>query len=50
VLIGAQAAGDFISLESHDLPVATVNLGTDRDGGLGRLREALDAALAQPLD
>ena len=30
-LVAAQAAGDFISLESHDLPVATVNLSADRD-------------------
>ncbi|HUR16754.1 MAG TPA: hypothetical protein VMZ33_05680 [Candidatus Limnocylindrales bacterium] len=49
-LVAAQAAGDFISLESHDLPVATVNLSADRDAGLARLREALDQALAQPLE
>ena len=49
-LVSAQAAGDFISLESHDLPVATVNLSADRDAGLARLREVLEQALAQPLE
>jgi glucose-6-phosphate isomerase len=44
-LIGAQAAGDFISLESHELPVISVNLSEDPDAGLAALRAALDAAL-----
>ena len=48
-LIAAQAAGDFISLESHDLPVVNINLSSDPDEGLTRLREALEAALAEPL-
>jgi len=48
-LIAAQAAGDFISLESHDLPVVNVNLSNDPDAGLSALREVLEAALAQPL-
>jgi glucose-6-phosphate isomerase len=48
-LIAAQAAGDFISLESHDLPVVNVNLSTDPDAGLAALREVLEAALAEPL-
>jgi hypothetical protein len=49
VLIGAQAAGDFMSLESHDLPVASVNLSVDPDAGLTALRRALDTALSEPL-
>jgi transaldolase/glucose-6-phosphate isomerase len=48
-LIAAQAAGDFMSLESHDLPVATVDLSTDPDIGLAALRKALEKALAEPL-
>ncbi len=44
-LIGAQAAGDFISLEAHDLPVMSVNLSSDPDAGLAALRAALEAAL-----
>jgi transaldolase / glucose-6-phosphate isomerase len=48
-LIAAQAAGDFLSLESHDLPVATVNLSADPDAGLAALRDLLEAALAEPL-
>ncbi len=49
-LIEAQAAGDFTSLESHELPVATINLSADADAGLGQLREALAKALARPLE
>jgi transaldolase/glucose-6-phosphate isomerase len=49
-LIAAQAAGDFISLESHELPVATINLSADPDAGLAALRDALEEALADPLD
>src|SRR3954452_15431498 len=48
-LIDAQAVGDFISLESHELPVARVNLGTDPDAGLAELRAALEEGLTQPL-
>ena len=49
VLIAAQAAGDFASLESHDLPVITINLSADVDGGLASLRQLLEAALDEPL-
>lgn len=49
VLIAAQAAGDFISLESHDLPVVNLNLSADPDEGLGALRALLEDALAEPL-
>jgi len=49
VLIAAQAAGDFISLESHDLPVININLSADPDGGLAALRAVLESALAEPL-
>jgi transaldolase/glucose-6-phosphate isomerase len=48
-LISSQAAGDFTSLEAHELPVATINLSADPDAGLAQLREALDRALEQPL-
>jgi len=48
-LIDAQAVGDFISLESHELPVARVNLGRDPDAGLAELRTAFEQALAEPL-
>jgi transaldolase/glucose-6-phosphate isomerase len=48
-LIAAQAAGDFMSLESHELPVATINLSVDPDAGLIALRDALDSALSEPL-
>ncbi len=48
-LIDAQAAGDFISLESHDLPVARVNLSDDPDAGLAELFAALTQALSEPL-
>jgi glucose-6-phosphate isomerase len=44
-LIGAQAAGDFISLESHELPVISISLSADPDAGLAALRDALEAAL-----
>ena len=44
-LIGAQAAGDFVSLEAHDLPVMSINLSTDPDAGLAALRDALELAL-----
>jgi glucose-6-phosphate isomerase len=33
-LIDAQAAGDFVSLEAHGLPVARVDLGADVESGL----------------
>jgi len=49
VLIDAQAAGDFMSLESHDLPVARVNVSDDPDAGLAELRAAVEQALAEPL-
>ena len=49
-LIAAQSAGDFVSLESHELPVATINLSADPDAGLTALRDALEQALAEPLD
>ena len=45
-LIGAQAAGDFISLEAHELPVISINLSADPDAGLAALRDALEAALS----
>jgi transaldolase/glucose-6-phosphate isomerase len=44
-LIAAQAAGDFASLEAHELPVAQVHLGTDVDAGLAELRNLLQIAL-----
>ena len=49
VLVAAQAAGDFASLESHDLPVITINLSADVDAGLAALRRLLEDALNQPL-
>jgi glucose-6-phosphate isomerase len=45
-LIDAQAAGDFMALEAHDLPVVTINLSADPDAGLAALRAALEQALA----
>jgi len=48
-LIDAQAAGDFISLESHDLPVARVSVGADPDAGLAELYAAVAQALTEPL-
>jgi glucose-6-phosphate isomerase len=44
-LIDAQAAGDFATLESHDLPIVRVHLGADVDGGLAALERAIAAAL-----
>jgi hypothetical protein len=44
-LIDAQAAGDFRSLESHELPVLRVHLSADPDAGLDALRTALEEAL-----
>jgi glucose-6-phosphate isomerase len=46
MLIDAQALGDFVSLESHELPVIRVHLGDDADAGL----EALQAAIRQALN
>ncbi|HEY0444284.1 MAG TPA: hypothetical protein VGC90_08685 [Candidatus Limnocylindrales bacterium] len=48
-LIDAQAAGDFGSIESHDLPIVRVHLGADPDAGLAALERALAAALATPI-
>jgi glucose-6-phosphate isomerase len=48
-LIDAQAVGDFISLESHDLPVARINLSDDPDAGLAELHAAFEQALREPL-
>jgi transaldolase/glucose-6-phosphate isomerase len=48
-LIDAQAVGDFISLESHELPVARINLGDDPDAGLEELLTAFQSALTDPL-
>jgi transaldolase/glucose-6-phosphate isomerase len=44
-LIDAQAAGDFRSLESHELPVLRVHLSADPDAGLDALRTALEKTL-----
>jgi glucose-6-phosphate isomerase len=44
-LIDAQAAGDFQSLESHELPVLRVHLSAEPDAGLAALRTALEQAL-----
>jgi transaldolase/glucose-6-phosphate isomerase len=46
MLIDAQAAGDFTSLETHDLAVIRVGLGAEVDAGLDALRRAFDEALA----
>lgn len=40
-LIDAQAAGDFASLEAHDLPVARIDLGSDVDQGLAAFIAAI---------
>ena len=40
-LIDAQAAGDFASLETHDLPVARVDLGDDVESGLAAFITAI---------
>ena len=41
-LIDAQAVGDFISLETHELPVARINLAADPDAGLEQLRAVFE--------
>jgi hypothetical protein len=48
-LIDAQAAGDFISLESHDLPVCRINLSNDPDAGLAELYAVFAQALGEAL-
>ncbi|HYI21893.1 MAG TPA: hypothetical protein VEX62_04570, partial [Candidatus Limnocylindrales bacterium] len=48
-LIAAQAAGDFASLEAHELPVARVDLAASIDDGLAELFETLASALVEPL-
>jgi phosphoglucose isomerase-like protein len=45
-LIEAQAEGDFAAIESHDLPILRVHLGSDPVAGLAALERALAAALA----
>jgi transaldolase/glucose-6-phosphate isomerase len=47
-LIDAQAAGDFMALEAHDLPVLTIDLSADADAGLAALKDVLAQALASP--
>jgi transaldolase/glucose-6-phosphate isomerase len=49
-LIAAQAVGDFTSLETHELPVLTINLSSDAEAGLDQLREVLKRALERPLE
>jgi len=49
-LIDAQADGDLMALESHELPVARVNLAADPDGGLEALAATLRVSLQEPLD
>jgi len=44
-LIDAQAAGDFQTIEAHDLPILRVHLGSDADAGLAALERALERAL-----
>jgi glucose-6-phosphate isomerase len=44
-LIDAQAAGDFATIEAHDLPILRVHLGADVEAGLAALERALTAAL-----
>jgi glucose-6-phosphate isomerase len=44
-LIDAQAAGDFATIEAHDLPILRVHLGVDPDAGLATLERALSEAL-----
>jgi glucose-6-phosphate isomerase len=46
MLIDAQAMGDFISLEAHELAVLRVHLGDDPQAGLEALRGALSEALS----
>ena len=48
-LIDAQAAGDFMALEAHELPVARVRMAADPEAGLITLRDIVAAALEQPL-
>jgi glucose-6-phosphate isomerase/transaldolase/glucose-6-phosphate isomerase len=47
-LIDAQAAGDFGAIESHDLPILRIHLGSDIDAGLAALERAVAAALDLP--
>ena len=49
-LIDAQASGDFIAIEAHDLPILRVHLGDDPDAGLVALEGALVAALDAPTE
>jgi glucose-6-phosphate isomerase len=49
-LIDAQAAGDFGAIESHDLPILRVHLGSDPDAGLRSLEDALAEALGAPTE
>jgi hypothetical protein len=44
-MIDAQAAGDFATIEAHDLPILRVHLGIDPDAGLAALERALAEAL-----
>ncbi len=44
-LIDAQALGDFVSLESHELPVLRIHLSDDPDEGLAALVPAFGRAL-----
>jgi glucose-6-phosphate isomerase len=44
-LIDAQAAGDFATIEAHDLPILRAHLGIDPDAGLATLERALSEAL-----
>ncbi len=46
MLIDAEAQGDFVSLEGHELPVMRVHLGDNPDSGLEALRAALEEALS----
>jgi glucose-6-phosphate isomerase len=46
-LIDAQAAGDFQTLESHDLPILRVHLGADPVAGLAAFERALADALRE---
>ena len=44
-LIDAQAIGDAQTIQSHDLPILRINLGSDPDAGLAALGRALATAL-----
>jgi glucose-6-phosphate isomerase len=46
-LIDAQALGDFVSLESHELPVVRIHLGDDPEAGLAALLRSLATALPE---